>query len=69
MADQMADLKLEHENGHFILELVTQRATDWMDDHLDIYSSYSIGDRVQFPLLVEDMILHEVQDLGMTIDS
>lgn len=71
----MPDLALEIEGNEFSLEAVTDNGLEWLIHDAEavcgqgIFRVPQIGERIFFPLNVQDMITHEIQDQGLVISS
>ena len=69
----MSDLRLEVEGNEFSLEAVSHNGLYWLiQDSEDAYGIGTfkvpeIGEKIYFPLNTQDIVVHQVQDLGLVV--
>ncbi len=64
----MADLRLEVIDNGFYLEPLTEDGLEFVNG--DGYQpNYQIGDHVEYPMIAQDVLLHEAQHEGLVIES
>ena len=63
----MPDLRLEIEGEGFYLEVLTEEGALFVSHDLND-NEYNIGDHVQYPMIVQDMVVQEIQNEGLALD-
>jgi len=64
----MPDLILEVEGNNLVIELNTSQGVDWCLHENGDYANYQIGDKVKYPLTLQDMLVQELLDQGLALD-
>ncbi len=64
----MADLRLEVINAGFYLEPLTEEGLSFVNVPGE-WPHYTIGDHVEYNMIMQDMVLHLASDKGLVIES
>jgi hypothetical protein len=64
----MADLRMEVNKQGFYIEPLTDRGVEFVNG--DGYKpQYSVGDHVDYPMIAQDVLIHEAEHEGLVIES
>ena len=64
----MADLRMEVTSKGFYIEPLTIEGLDFVNG--DGYEpQYQIGDHVDYPMIAQDVLIHEAQHEGLVIEA